>query len=75
MAPDLGAAIQSAYGRRSEPAVAVRERRRGRWPDRSSRRDDDEHAIRFTEACLLLHGAIPDQLFLLAAEDAIDRLG
>ena len=36
---------------------------------------NDEHAIKFTEACLRQHGEIPDPLFLLAAEDAIDRLG
>jgi hypothetical protein len=70
----VGAAIQSAYG-----AGANRPLPSGIGAERDSLIDravatNDEHAIKFTEACLRQHGAIPDPLFLLAAEDAIDRL-
>ena len=70
----VGAAIQSAYGAGPSRPVPA-----GVAADRESLIDravatSDEHAIKFTEACLRQHGAIPDPLFLLAAEDAIDRL-
>jgi hypothetical protein len=35
----------------------------------------DEHAIKFTEACLRENAVAPDPIFLAAAEDAIRRLG
>jgi hypothetical protein len=34
----------------------------------------DEHAIKFTEACIRQHGNIADPMFILAAEDAVVRL-
>jgi hypothetical protein len=34
----------------------------------------DEHAIKFTEACLRVHRLAPDQVFLVAAADACGRL-
>jgi hypothetical protein len=71
----VGAAIQSAYGagtRRLLPSGAGAARED--LIDRAVA-TNDEHAIKFTEACLRQHDAIPSPLFLLAAEDAIDRLG
>jgi len=52
-------------------------------PDVSSRRDDlidralatrDEHAIKFTEACLREHALNPKPVYLQAARDAVERL-
>jgi len=70
----VGAAIQSAYGAGpSRPVPADVAADRETLIDRAVA-TNDEHAIKFTEACLRQHRAIPDPLFLLAAEDAIDRL-
>lgn len=69
------AAIYVAYGREPAPAIAAGDA----VPDR----DDliaqavaarDEHAIKFTEACLKEHAIRPDPAFLLAARDACERL-
>jgi hypothetical protein len=70
----VGAAIQSAYG--ADPSRPLPS---GSGAERESLIDravatNDEHAIKFTEACLRQFGAIPARLFLLAAEDAIGRL-
>lgn len=70
----VGAAIQSAYG-----AGPIRPLPSGSGAERENLIDravatNDEHAIKFTEACLRQHDAIPDPLFLIAADDAIDRL-
>jgi hypothetical protein len=72
----VGAAIQSAYGAGASRPVpaATGGAERESLIDRAVA-TNDEHAIKFTEACLRQHGAIPNALFLLAAEDAIDRLG
>jgi len=71
----VGAAIQSAYGAGpNRPLPSGPGAERGSLIDRAVA-TNDEHAIKFTEACLRQHGAIPDPLFLLAAEDAIERLG
>jgi hypothetical protein len=35
---------------------------------------DDEHAIKFTEACLREHALRPDPVYLVAAADAVSRL-
>ena len=34
----------------------------------------DEHAIKFTEACLREHALNPDPFYLIAAQDATERL-
>jgi hypothetical protein len=71
----VGAAIQSAYGAGpSRPLPSGSGAERDGLIDRAVA-TNDEHAIKFTEACLRQHNTIPNPLFLLAAEDAIDRLG
>ena len=70
----VGAGIQSAYGAGpSRPVPSGTGVDRERLIDRAVA-TDDEHAIKFTEACLRQHDSSPDPLFLLAAEDAIGRL-
>jgi hypothetical protein len=70
------AAIHASYGmggsrpRPKDPSWAV---------DRNDLIDravatGDEHAIKFTEACLRQHSHRPDPIFMLAAEDAAARL-
>jgi hypothetical protein len=72
----VAAAIQSAYG--DGPVRPP--------PDRGASRDRDqlidqavatydEHAIKFTEACLRQYDELMDPVFLLAADDVGERLG
>ncbi len=35
----------------------------------------DTHVIKFTEACLREHALNPEPVYLLAAHDAVERLG
>lgn len=35
----------------------------------------EEHAIKFTEACLREYAINPKQVYLLGARDAVERLG
>ena len=72
----VAAALQSAYGEGPVRPIAD--------GDASRNRDDlidhavstnDEHAIKFTEACLRQHDQLADPIFLLAAGDAVARLG
>jgi hypothetical protein len=70
----VGAAIQSACGAgRNRPLPSGSSAERESLIDRAVA-TNDEHAIKFTEACLRQHDAIPDPLFLLAVEDVINRL-
>jgi hypothetical protein len=71
----VAAAIQAAYGdgpQRPLPggdADADRDRLIDRAVDTG-----DEHAIKFTEACLRQHRLLPDPIFLFAAGDVVERL-
>jgi hypothetical protein len=72
----VAAAIQSAYG--DGPVRPVSDG--GASADRDHLIDqavgtNDEHAIKFTEACLRQYDQLPDPVFLLAAEDVVERLG
>ncbi len=69
------AAIYSGYGRTAEF---------GSFDDKAPKREElieravangDDHAIKFTEACLREYAANPQPVYLLAARDAIEKLG
>jgi hypothetical protein len=69
-------ALHAAFGKRPPPSGAVP-------PPRESRdalvdmaiANGDEHAIKFTEACLREHALAPSPAYLAAARRAIDLLG
>ena len=72
----VGAAIQSAYGAGPVRPVPAG----GASTDRDHLIDhavatNDEHAIKFTEAALRQFDQLQDPIFLLAAEDVVERLG
>ena len=72
----VAAAIQSAYGDGPVRPISVG----GATTDRDALIDravgtNDEHAIKFTEACLRQYDQLLDPIFLLAAEDVGERLG
>jgi hypothetical protein len=71
------AAIYATFGRHDVPATP------DRYTDAPFDRDDlidqavstrDEHAIKFTEACLREYALTPDPAFIVAAKEAIKRL-
>jgi hypothetical protein len=73
------AAIYAAYGEPAERepgdgAAAVPEGGIEDLIDRAIA-SGDEHAIKFTEACLREHGLNPEPVYLSAACDAVERLG
>jgi hypothetical protein len=72
------AAIYATYGR-SDPrdAVAGDEMQRFDREDLIDRAvaTRDEHAIKFTEACLREHASSGDDAFIIAASEAVRRLG
>ena len=71
----VAAAIQAAYG--DGPLRALPGGDPGADRDRLVDRavaTGDEHAIKFTEACLRQHDLLAEPVFLFAAEDAVERL-
>jgi hypothetical protein len=75
----VSAAIYTAYGEPSdgqplEGAVAVSESQADELVERALA-SGDEHAIKFTEACLREHAVSPEPVFVTAARDSADRLG
>jgi len=70
-----GAALYSAFGSTPDaPAIAAPVLTRADLIDRAVA-SGDEHAIKFTEACLREHALNPKPIYLAAAADAVERLG
>jgi hypothetical protein len=67
------AAIYAAYGGGDVPVISEADGDRDDLTDRAVAARD-EHAIKFTEACLREHALSGDVAFLIAAEDAVTRL-
>jgi hypothetical protein len=69
-----GAALYSLYGQSS--ANSLPENKEIRREDLIARAVDshEEHAIKFTEACLREHALNPKPIYLLAAQDAVRRI-
>lgn len=71
----LAAAIYAVYGTGStNPPPAARQIKHDDLIDRAVV-SGDEHAIKFTEACLREYALNPKPVYLLAARDAIERFG
>jgi hypothetical protein len=71
----LGAAIYSVYAAGStNPPPAAGEIKRDYLIDRAVA-SEDEHAIKFTEACLREYALNPKPVYLQAARDAVERFG
>jgi Questin oxidase-like len=69
----LGAAVYAVYGGNApNPPLAVKEIKREELIDRAVD-SGDEHAIKFTEACLREYALNPKQVYLQAARDAVGR--
>lgn len=71
----LAAAIYAVYGAGStNPLPAAKEIKRDDLIDRAVA-TEDEHAIKFTEACLREYALNPKPVYLQAARDAVERFG
>jgi hypothetical protein len=68
------AAIYAAYARNEPPAVPGHVAFDADELVEQAVRARDEHAIKFTEACLKEHALSGDPAFIVAAEDAVRRL-
>ncbi len=73
------AGILAAFGRTTEfgSIESREEKREGLLEDLKDRAvaTADDHAIKFTEACLREYAANPQPVYLVAARDAVERLG
>jgi hypothetical protein len=70
----VGAAIYAVFGRPLEPAEVGAPRTTREALVAAAVKSGDEHAIKFTEACLRLDAAAPSPAFRLAAARAIELL-
>lgn len=71
----LAAGVYSVYGGQAlNSAPAAIETKPNELIDRAVA-TQDEHAIKFTEACLREHALNPKPIYLLAARDAVGRFG
>jgi len=68
------AGMYSAFARTAAPVPSRPPLSPDELVDRAVR-NGDEHAIKFTEACLREHALLPRPVFLEAARDATERLG